>query len=203
MNPPQAVVFDLGKVLLDFDYSLAAGKLEPRSKLLALDFRTVIDQSPLLLRYETGLLSTEEFFEEVQKRSGYSGDLSEFGAAFGDIFRPIEPMVQLQATLRDLGLRTYAFSNTNELAVRHIRGRFPFFSLFDGCILSYEHRAMKPDPRLYAVVEELTGNRGADLLYIDDRAENIAAGADRGWRTILHETPSATIEAVRRSGLQV
>ena len=38
--------------------------------------------------------------------------------------------------------------------------------------------------------------RGAKILYIDDRPENIAAGKKRGWRTILHETPEKSRAAL-------
>ena len=68
-------------------------------------------------------------------------------------------MVQLQAALRQRGLPTYVFSNTNELAAEHIRRNFPFYANFDGYILSYEHGAMKPDARLYEVVERQSGRR--------------------------------------------
>ena len=47
----------------------------------------------------------------------------------------------------------------------------------------------------------MAGKRGSDLLYIDDRAENIAAGAARGWQTILQETPEKTLVAVNQLGL--
>ncbi|MBI2948319.1 MAG: HAD family phosphatase [Verrucomicrobia bacterium] len=198
-----AIVFDLGKVLLDFDYSVAVAKLEAQSRISALELKGLLDQSPLLYRYETGLVSTEEFFAVVQRQAGFRGDLKEFGAIFGDIFSPIEPMIKLHADLRALGLPTYLFSNTNALAIEHIRGRYSFYGLFQGHILSFEHGAMKPDPKLYEVVERLAGLRGGDLLYIDDRPENIAAGHDRDWRTILHVAPDATRGAIRRAGLRV
>ena len=48
----------------------------------------------------------------------------------------------------------------------------------------------------YEALEKLAGRHGADILYIDDRPENVAAGAARGWRTILHETPEKTKSAM-------
>jgi HAD superfamily hydrolase (TIGR01509 family) len=101
-------------------------------------------------------------------------------------------MIALHAALRARQFCTYVFSNTNELAVGHIRRAFPFFQDFDGYILSYEHKVMKPDAALYEVVEKLAGLRGPDLLYIDDRPENVATGTARGWRTILHTSPEDT-----------
>jgi HAD superfamily hydrolase (TIGR01509 family) len=55
---------------------------------------------------------------------------------------------------------------------------------------------MKPQPEIYDAMEKKTGKRGADLIYIDDRPENIEAGAARGWRTILHESPEKTRAAL-------
>ena len=42
------------------------------------------------------------------------------------------------------------------------------------------------------------GLKGGDLLYIDDRAENVDAASRRGWRVIHHEHPHATLEQARR-----
>src|SRR3989449_1861401 len=181
MPGPKAVVFDLGKVLVDFDYSIAGRRIAARGKMSAAEVQKFIDHSPLLVRFETGQMSQEQFFAEVQSVTGFDGTLDEFAEFFADIFSPIEPMLKLHAALRQRGVPTYVFSNTNELAVGHIRRQFPFFSYFDGYILSYQHGAMKPDARLYEVVEKESGRRQEQILYLDDRAENIAAGAVRGW----------------------
>lgn len=201
MTPPQVVVFDLGKVLLDFDYRITARKIFARCRMPADEIIKLINQSPLLLRYENGALTTKEFFAEVKAAAGFSGELDEFSELFGNIFSPIEPMIELHATLRARGVPTFIFSNTNELAVRDIRARFPFFQNFDGYVLSYEHGAMKPDAKLYEVVERVTARRGAEILYLDDRPENVAAGQARGWRVIMHQTPGESRAAVSRAGL--
>jgi HAD superfamily hydrolase (TIGR01509 family) len=146
-------------------------------------------------------VTTEQFYDEIRGVTGFRGDLAEFGECFADIFVAMEPMVQLHAALRRQGLATYVFSNTNELAAEHIRRSFPFYANFDGYILSYEHGAMKPDAKLYEVVERKSGWRGADLLYLDDRPENIAAGAARGWQAILQETPEKSRASVQKLGL--
>lgn len=199
--PPRAVVFDLGKVLLDFDYGIAVRKLQTAGRLSFRELLKLIDQSPLLFRYEVGVLTTEEFFAELQAASGFRGSLEEFSELFGDIFSSIDPMIELHAQLRERRVPTFILSNTNELAIRHIRQRFSFFRNFDGYVLSYEHGAMKPDAKLYEVIEQVSGRKGGALLYIDDRPENIAAGAARGWQSILHEDPEKTRAAVQRSGM--
>src|SRR5271169_1712955 len=123
MKKPEAVVFDLGKVLVDFDYSRAARGLAARSKATAGEIDLLINHSPLLFRYETGLISRLEFFEAVQKATGFRGELAEFGSLFADIFDPMPEMIALHAALRERQVPTYIFSNTNDLAVAHIRKR--------------------------------------------------------------------------------
>src|SRR2546429_6567257 len=195
MPKPKAVVFDLGKVLVDFDYSIAGRRIAARGETSADQARDFIDHSPLLVRFETGQITRAQFFAEVRATTGFRGSLDEFSEFFADIFTPIEPMVKLHAELRARGLPTYIFSNTNELAISHIRRNFPFFSRFNGYILSYEHGAMKPDPALYKVVEAKTGCRSQELFYIDDRPENIATAAARDWQGVLHKTPDQPAKA--------
>jgi glucose-1-phosphatase len=202
-SPPAAIVFDLGKVLLDFDYAIAARRIAARSRTPPDQLRVFIDHSPLLFRYETGLMSTDEFFAEVRRITGFAGARDEFSEFFADIFTGIPLMIDLHAVLRASGFRTFIFSNTNDLAVSHIRRRFPFFASFDGYIFSYEHGAMKPDAKLYEAVERQTGCRGPELLYIDDRPENVAAGAARGWRTVLQTSPEQTLAEFSKLGLPV
>jgi FMN phosphatase YigB (HAD superfamily) len=201
MNPPEAVIFDLGKVLLEFDYSIAARNLAARGTVTSEAVHKFIGQSPLLFRYETGLMTKEDFFAAIRAETGFKGDLKEFASLFGDIFAPMTPMIELQAELKRRRIPTFIFSNTNELAVEHIRQTYPFFHGFDGYIFSYEHGAMKPQAKLYEVVERFTNRRREQLLYIDDRPENIAAGAERGWQVILQETPEKTLAAIKKAGL--
>lgn len=198
-NPrPKAVVFDLGKVLLQFDYGIVVRALAAQGTSTVAQIATLIDQAPLLFQYETGLISTHDFFQEVRKSTGYRGDLATFATLFGSIFSEITPMVELNRDLRLAGIPTYIFSNTNELAIQEIRRNFPFFRNFNDFILSYEERSMKPDAKIYESVEARTGLRGADLLYIDDRSENIEAGQQRGWQAWLHSDPALTVPEVRK-----
>ena len=96
-------------------------------------------------------------------------------------------MIAFLDRLKPAGFSTCVFSNTNEIATRHIRERFPFYSQFDNYVLSYEEGGMKPDEPIYEVVEQRTGKSGAAILYIDDRLENIETGKGRGWQTILQD----------------
>lgn len=194
------VVFDLGKVLVDFDYSIAARRIAARSTQPPENLHAFLSTSPLLVDYENGALTRQEFFDAMQSATGFQGGVTEFGQFFADIFTEIAPMIELHAELRRRGVPTYILSNTNDLAIEHIRRNFPFFKNFDGYILSYEVKALKPQAPIYHALERMTGKRGAEIIYIDDRAENIAGGAAHGWRTILHETPEQTRAAMKAFG---
>src|SRR6266436_6371915 len=97
--PPEVVVFDLGKVLVDFDYGIAARKIASRGRLSANEVQQFIEHSPLLFRYETGQINQEQFYREVCAVTGFSGAIEGFGGFFADIFTPIEAMVELHARL--------------------------------------------------------------------------------------------------------
>ncbi len=198
---PQIVVFDLGKVLVDFDYAIVGRKLAERGCRTAAEIQEFIDHSPLLYQFETGLLSNEQFYDEVRQFTGFTGSFEEFRAIFADIFWPIDPMVSWQSRLRSHGIPTYIFSNTNEMAVTHIRRSFPFFSQFDGYIYSYQLGAMKPEAKIYEALERMAGKQDAEILYLDDRLENVQGGAARGWQTILHEGWEKTLARVTQLGL--
>jgi len=202
MSNQPVLIFDLGKVLVDFDYSIAAQKIRARSQNPPSAASFFENHAGLLNDYETGLITRGRFFAAIRDAVGFQGSPAEFGDYFAKIFAPIDPMITLHAAVRQAGYRTYIFSNTNDLAIEHVRRDFPFFQHFDGYIFSYEVKAMKPQPPIYEAMELMCGQRGADLIYIDDRAENIAAGTARGWRAILHETPEKTRAELQRHGLK-
>jgi putative hydrolase of the HAD superfamily len=196
-----AIVFDLGKVLVDFDYSIAARKIAANGTMAVNEIGPFVSQSCLLVDFEKGRLTGSEFIAEACAGIGYRGTHDEFAESFADIFTPIPAMVELQAAFRKSGFPTYILSNTNELAVGHIRRRFPFYDNFDGYILSYEQGVMKPEARIYEIAEQMAGQTGAGILYIDDLPANVAGGAARGWQTILHESPEKTKATLKKLGL--
>lgn len=199
--PPEIVVFDLGKVLVDFDYAIAVKQIAKRSTKAAEEIGRFLVTSPLLLAYESGKMSTGDFYNAMCAACGFCGNLDEFGVCFGDIFSAIEPMIQLHADLAQRGVPTYVFSNTNELAVGHIRRAFPFFRNFTGYVFSYQHGAMKPQPGMYEALEKLSGKTRSQIVYLDDRPENVQTAVARGWRGIIHESPDKSRGWLSEMGL--
>ena len=189
VNSSKVIVFDLGKVLVDFDYAIAARKVAARSDKPLGSLISLLSSSPLIVQYESGQVTRRQFYEQVRDAVGFRGTPEEFGGYFADIFAEMPDMIALHADLRRRGYKTYIFSNTNDLAIEHVGRNFPFFKNFDGYIYSHEIGAMKHDAKIYAAMEKMCGRSGADIIYLDDRLENVQGGLARGWRGILHETP--------------
>jgi HAD superfamily hydrolase (TIGR01509 family) len=105
-------------------------------------------------------------------------------------------MTRLHDMLRGRGLPTFVLSNTNEIAVGHVRRNFPFFSNFTDYVFSFEQGVLKPHDRIYEIVEQRSGCRGAEILFLDDKPENAEAGAKRGWQIICHRSAEESIRSV-------
>ena len=197
MNQPRVVVFDLGKVLVDFDYGIAIRRFAERSEADMDQIQRLLD-SPIQIEYESGKISTDEFFLSIREEAGFLGDRGEFVQIFADIFSPMRSMIAFFERLNSVGVPTCVFSNTNEIATRHIRGQFSFYSRFNWYVLSYEEGCMKPDEAIYNIVERRTGESGDAILYIDDRPENIETGRSMGWQSILQENETVSVAEAER-----
>jgi HAD superfamily hydrolase (TIGR01509 family) len=198
---PEVVVFDLGKVLVEYDYGITARKIAPRCKIPLQQLLPALENSSLFARFEGGLMSNEQFLSEFCAWTGFSGSHEEFAHLFADIFTEIQPMIKAHAELRARKIPAYILSNTNDISTAHIRRHFPFFAHFDGYVLSYQHKVMKPQPRIYEILEELCGRRGAQILYLDDKLENVQGGKARGWQVIHHKTPEESLRIIKELGL--
>ncbi len=199
MIRPKVVLFDLGKVLVDFDFAIAARRIFARSRRPPERLQELIQTSPLLCRYERGEITSQEFYQEARRAIDYQGTYDEFAQAFADIFSEIPEMARLQARVRAAGYPVWIFSNTNDLAVTHIRRRFPFFSNFDGYFLSYQLGVMKPAAGIYEAAERATRCRDAEIFDLDDHEPTVAAGAARGWQAFRYTSPAESIPLVERA----
>src|SRR4051812_19166056 len=141
---PKAVVFDLGNVLLDFDYRKTVDRIKDRCRIGPEEIYKLLGDSEVFDRFEGGAIQPNEFFDEIQKLTCFDGSFEEFAEYFGDVFTESPKMIAWQADLMRRCIPTYILSNTNDLSIRFIRKRFPFFANFTDYVFSHEHRSMKP-----------------------------------------------------------
>jgi putative hydrolase of the HAD superfamily len=197
----RVVAFDIGKVLLDFDYGIFVKRMAPRTNLGESGLNSFLNQSPLLAKYESGQLTSSEFAEVVRQETGFGGLENEFAAFFEEIFTPIPDVIKMHRKIAESGMATYTFSNTNEMAVRHMSREYDFWPRFSGHVLSHEVKALKPEAKMYEFLERVADCRGDEIVYVDDRPENVQAGRARGWKAIEHRTPKETRLALAEFGV--
>ncbi len=148
MKPVQAVIFDLGNVLLRVDEMRFALRLAARATKNPAALVEFFTRSAAVLAYSTGQSSSREFYDAVVRETGYRGTVEEFTAIWCEIFTPIQATLTLAMNLKGK-LPRVILSNTNALHMEYVFREFPVIRDFDGHILSHEVGLMKPDARIY------------------------------------------------------
>lgn len=175
---PSAFLFDIGNVIISFDFGIAARRLAPHCSIAADEaLERVVSLHPEL---ETGRLSPDEFIREATDRVGYRGTAEEFRRAFEDIFDLNESIARFIEQVKGTGAALHLLSNTNGIHVPFFESTYPVFARFDGRIYSHEVGVMKPDPEIYRIAIETLDLDPAETVYIDDLPANCEAGRDAG-----------------------
>ena len=179
-----AVCFDLGKVLLHFDWKIMLDRIAEKSPLSPEKIAQLLKDDPQILAYEVGSVTSAKFFSHLKKRLKYKGTAKELRACFSEIFTPMPEHIALAAALAPhypLAL----ISNTNEAHIVHAEATYSFFSLFRVRIYSHQVRTIKPRPEIYqAALKALNNVDPLETLFIDDLEANIIGAVQLGWQTI-------------------
>ena len=174
----EAAIFDIGNVLLLFDYMKAANRLARKNGLGPLPDRTIITAASHA--FELGRSTRAQFLSVVRREFHDTGEEEEFVAIWEDIF---EENTRMTAFARDLSKRIPVFmiSNIGEIHHRYIFRKFDVFSIFRDRIFSYLDGLMKPDPAVFELAKSRFGVKPAATVYIDDVQENCAAASAAGF----------------------
>lgn len=178
-------LYDIGRVLLDFDFESSLAQLFPDG-VADPDAR----MSRMLARkdeFETGRVDVPTYIEWALDALGSPATPAEFTTAWQQIFTPNEPMWRRVRQLAAEGHRLILFSNTNAIHCPWIFEQFPEFALFPEAVLSYDIGFIKPQPEIYQYAIDTFGLLPSETLYIDDLAPNIAAGRDFGFRCFQYD----------------
>ncbi len=186
---PRAMVFDIGNVLLEWDPMRVYRDLVPDAGARAALFARVDFDGMNLAGDRNGDLSAE-----VEARAARHPDdaalIRAWMERWGEMIGPEIPAgVALLEAAQAAELPIVALSNFAADTYEIARARFPVLSGFDIEVISGRERCVKPDPAIYALVEERTRLFGADLFFLDDRPDNIAAAQRRGWRGQVFRQP--------------
>ncbi|MDB6071574.1 MAG: HAD-superfamily hydrolase, subfamily variant 3 [Verrucomicrobiales bacterium] len=188
--PAQAVLFDIGNVLLKFDFNRAARAMAAHCEKSVEEIRTALDGWQH--RHETGTVTSDDFGTALRAEIGYTGAESLFREQFCDIFTPNEPMWEFARSLFGK-VPVYLFSNISLWHETWVFEKYPDFVRFDGGFYSWRLLAMKPDPAFYkAAVEALPFPPGR-IAYMDDMPLNVEGGRAAGfqcWQYSADEHPA-------------
>lgn len=181
---PEAVIFDLGNVLIGWDpegfYDRVIGQ-DRRRRLFA-----EVDLIGMNERIDNGALFRDTIYDWADRHPAWAPEVRMWHDRWHEIAAPpLWDSVRLRDALRARGVPVFSLTNFGRDSFRQALPRLPFLAEFDRQYVSGVLGVMKPDPRIYAHVEADCGLAPDRLLFTDDRADNIAAAAARGWGTHL------------------
>ncbi len=182
----KGVIFDFGGVIHEFDAGVFYRRLRALADMTPEKIASLIAGSGLPRRYESGEISSREFFHEMRSLIGLRSSEEEFRSAFVDIFTPIEPTTRLIRGLSQ-SFRLGLLSNTNEWHYEHHIRTVDVFPLFDAVTLSYQVKTMKPAEGIYRDSLRKIGLPPEECVFVDDLEENVA-GAKRMNMHAIHYT---------------
>ena len=181
--PPQAVLFDIGNVLLKFDFNRAATGMAEHSALGAPEIRAILDGWQH--RHETGAVSSEEFSEAVRREIGFSAPEAVFRQHFSDIFTPNQAMWDFAHQLFGK-VPVFLFSNISFWHESWVFEQYPDFARFDGGFYSWRLGAMKPDAAFYRAALDTLPYAPERIAYMDDMPLNVAGGMQAGFHSVQY-----------------
>ena len=181
--PAQAILFDIGNVLLKFDYNRAASAMAAHSTADPARIRAALEK--WTHQHETGVLSSEAFGEAVGKDIGYTAPEELFREQFCRIFEANEPMWDFAR--RCFGkVPVYLFSNISEWHEMWCFENYPDFARFDGGFYSWRMGTMKPESAFYHEALATLPFDPDRIAYMDDMPLNVAGGKSVGFRAVQY-----------------
>jgi 2-haloacid dehalogenase len=184
-HPVRAVVFDVGRVLVQWDLRCLFAKLIADPGELDWFLAHVVTEQ-WHFEHDAG----RDLGEMVAQRSAQFPDHAHLIAAYATRFSetipgPVAGTHDLVRALAAGGVPLYAITNFAAQFWQDFRRDEPLFDLFADVVVSGVEKLAKPDPRIFDLAAARFGHAPRDMLFIDDNAANIAAAARLGWQTHL------------------
>jgi HAD superfamily hydrolase (TIGR01509 family) len=199
----EALLFDLGKVLVDFDFDLGMKRFGVRTSLSAEEFKSIILDPNWVRRYEHGEISSGEYHGYLRDAGKLEMSLDEFHEAWSSVFLP--GLIVPEELLANLKARypLILVSNTNESHADFVARNYPVLDYFDHKIFSHEVGSMKPDRKIYDAAIAASGKPPEALFFTDDREENIESAAKLGIRAHQFHSVLKLVKALQNNGVQI
>lgn len=179
-----AIVFDLGKVLIPFDYAPAINKLNQIENGLGDKFIEFYKSNYHFHRdFEKGNISESKFVSKMLEVVNHKIDAETFKKYYADIFSLNEDVISLLPILKK-DYKLFLLSNTDSIHQKYGWQKYEFLKYFDKLILSHEVGSVKPEEEIYHAVEDASGFSSEEHFYIDDIQEYVDAAINLGWDAV-------------------
>lgn len=197
MKQPEfdAIFFDLGMVLVTFDWNIAIPRFVARGATPERVRAFLAD--PRHDAFERDEITSQEFFAFGVSSTGFQGTLDEFRACWNEIFAPLEANVALALELA-ARYPGYVISNTNPWHMDYVEEKYTWLQNFRARVYSPCVKIRKPDPRIYEIALARAGVAAERALFLDDRLENIHGAQAVGMNTIHVPTPEIAREELSK-----
>lgn len=198
----EAIIFDIGNVLLRFDFNRTLTRIAPYCET---EFNRILPRlEPLKHYFESGQISNDAFLDQATALLGYKGSRAELISAWEEIFEPIAATHDLVTQLKNR-IPMYLLSNTNAIHCRYFLSMYPLFNFFKNAVYSHRVQMAKPDPEIYEYAMVEFGVNPYRTLFIDDLAANVKAAKERGFHAHQYsEEQHGDLQKVLRSfGIEV
>lgn len=180
------VIFDIGKVILDFDHMITCNKLAKYSKKDARYIYDFIFNSEMLDEYERGKINSMEMFSAISGELGLDISFEKFKEIWSNIFTIKEGIEQLIHRVKTLA-KIAVLSNTDEMHFEDIRDKVEIIKDFDWLFLSHEAGYRKPEKEIFEYAINKTGISPENIIFIDDIQEFVEAANKLGITGILYK----------------
>jgi FMN phosphatase YigB (HAD superfamily) len=201
-TPYKSIIFDLGRVLVNFDFQRGYRALEGLCPYPAAEIPMRI---PIVLvrRLETGLIEPRDFYLEFSHALGLTVDYSRFCEIWCSIFTELLLPESLLESLA-ARYRLVLLSNTNPIHFEQIRASFPqMLRHFHHLVLSYEVMAMKPQPEIYRAAIAAAQCRPEECFFTDDILEYVEAAKALGIDAVQFESREQIVGELQARGIAI
>lgn len=197
------IYFDLGNVLVFFDPEISCRKVADVLGVEASKVQEAMYESGIEEQLEAGQISETEFLQQLFDRCDARADHAEVLGAMGAMFWLNDSVSPVATKLLASGIATGILSNTCGPHWNWVmREGFGFVKALAGkTVLSYEAKSMKPDAKIYHVATEAAGCDGSEILFFDDRQENVDAAIACGWQAHRFVDALTMMNDLRTHGL--
>jgi HAD superfamily hydrolase (TIGR01509 family) len=171
----KTALFDLGNVLLLFKEDIFFERICEAFNIATYDRAREIFNHDLRMRYEKGVLSTEEFCDSLREATQCNVPSDKIQNAMSHIFTLNEDIIPIVKSLREKGIRLVLLSNISEMHHNHIKKHYDILDLFDDHVMSYIVGAAKPEDRIFLEAIEKAHCPAEECFYTDDIPEFVEA----------------------------